>query len=65
MNNTTKILTAFALGAAAGAVLGILFAPNKGCETRRKIKEQGKKLSEELKNTFNQAKEKACNQCQS
>jgi gas vesicle protein len=65
MNNTAKVLTAFAIGAAAGAVLGILFAPDKGCETRKKMSEQGKKLSEDLKNTFNQAKEKTCNQCQS
>lgn len=57
MNNTTKILTAFAIGAAAGAVLGILFAPDKGSETRRKINEQGKKVSEDLKNRFNEAKD--------
>lgn len=43
MNRTGKIITAFAAGAAAGAVLGILFAPGKGRETRKKINEQGKK----------------------
>ena len=61
MNNTSKILTAFAIGAAVGGVLGILFAPDKGSETRRKINEQGKKLSEDLKNKMNEIKEKtAC-----
>jgi gas vesicle protein len=63
MNNTSKILTAFAIGAAVGGVLGILFAPDKGCETRRKINEQGKKWSEDLKARFNEAKEKAKNEC--
>lgn len=65
MNNTSKILTAFALGAVAGAVLGIVFAPGKGSETRRKISEEGKKFTEDLKNKFTEAKEKLANQCQS
>lgn len=61
MNNTTKILAALAVGAVAGAVLGILFAPDKGSDTRKKINEQGKKLGQDLKNKFNEVKEKmAC-----
>ena len=61
MNNTTKIMVALAAGAVAGAVLGILFAPGKGSETRKKINEQGKKLGQDLKNKFNEVKEKmAC-----
>jgi len=52
MNNTGKILTAVAAGAVAGAVLGILFAPDKGSETRRKINDQGKKVADDLKNQF-------------
>jgi gas vesicle protein len=58
MNNTSKILAAFAVGAAAGALLGILFAPDKGSETRRKINEEGKKMSDAVKNKFNEAKDK-------
>jgi gas vesicle protein len=65
MNNTTKILTAFVIGAVAGGVLGILFAPDKGSETRRKINEQGRKIGEDLKNKFNEMKEKTTNECQS
>ena len=61
MNKTGKILTAFAVGAAAGAVLGILFAPDKGSETRRKINEQGKKIAGDVKNKFHEVKEKFSN----
>jgi gas vesicle protein len=43
-----KLLSAVLIGAAAGAVLGVLFAPDKGTETRRKIAEKGS----ELKNKF-------------
>jgi len=60
MNTTGKILTAFAVGAAAGAVLGILFAPGKGSDTRQKISEQGKKFADSVKEKINLAKEN-CN----
>ena len=49
MNNTGKIITAVAAGAAAGAILGVLFAPDKGDDTRKKIvdalEKRGIKLS--------------------
>jgi gas vesicle protein len=61
MNNTGKILTAVAAGATAGAILGILFAPEKGCETRKKINEQGKKITGELKDKIRIGKEKLTN----
>jgi len=58
MKNTTKILTAVAIGAAAGAILGILFAPDKGSETRRKINDRGRKLADDVKDRFQKGKEK-------
>ena len=58
MNTNGKILAAVAAGIAAGAVLGILFAPDKGTETRRKLNEQGKKMADEIKIKFNKGKEK-------
>ena len=58
MNDTGKILVAFAAGAAVGAALGILFAPDKGSATRHKISEQGKKLAGVVKEKFREGKEK-------
>ena len=58
MNTSGKILAAVAAGIAAGAVLGILFAPDKGSETRRKINEQGKKFADDVKDKFNKGKDK-------
>lgn len=57
MNDTTKILTAFIAGAAIGAALGILFAPEKGSETRRKINEEGRKVMDDLSDKFMEGKE--------
>jgi gas vesicle protein len=58
MNTSGKILAAVAAGIAAGAVLGILFAPDNGSETRRKINEKGKKFADDVKDKFNKGKEK-------
>jgi gas vesicle protein len=49
MNNTLKIVVAVAAGAAVGAALGILFAPEKGSDLRRKIAEQSKKIVDNVK----------------
>ena len=44
-------LKKFGLGVAAGAILGILFAPKKGSETRKELKEKLDLLVEKAKNT--------------
>lgn len=58
MNNTGKILTALAAGVAVGAVLGILFAPDKGTDTIDKVKDEGKRLVDEVKDKFRRSKNK-------
>jgi gas vesicle protein len=45
-NNSGKIVSALLLGAGIGAVLGILFAPDKGSETRRRLSEKSQDLAE-------------------
>ncbi len=42
----SKIFLAFLGGAAAGAVLGILFASDKGSEIRKKVTDKAKDLAD-------------------
>ncbi|MCE3226376.1 MAG: hypothetical protein K0S32_927 [Bacteroidetes bacterium] len=56
MKDNTKILGALVLGAAAGAVLGLLFAPDKGSKLRQKIKEDAEGLIDDLAEKINEGK---------
>lgn len=57
MNNSGKFLLAFAAGALTGAVLGILFAPDKGTETRKKVRDAAKKLTEGCEKNMKRGRE--------
>jgi gas vesicle protein len=49
-----KVLLALLAGVAAGALLGVLFAPAKGSETREKMSKRGEDYAEGLQEKFNE-----------
>ncbi|OOQ60614.1 YtxH domain-containing protein [Mucilaginibacter pedocola] len=51
MNDNTKVVVALLAGLAAGAALGILFAPERGTETRDKLSDSLKNLGDSIKET--------------
>lgn len=70
MNTTSKVIAATLAGVATGIAIGLLFAPDKGTETRRKLSEGCSDLSDTLrdkisdlvgtaKEEFNYARDKA------
>lgn len=51
--STTKIMLGVLAAAALGAVLGVLYAPAKGSDTRKKFSRKSYNYSEELEEKFN------------
>lgn len=57
--SNTKLLLALLGGAAAGAALGVLFAPEKGSELRRNIADTARRITDTLLSKAEQLVEEA------
>lgn len=51
---SNKVFLGVLAGIAAGAVLGILFAPDKGSVTRKQIVDKGEDYADTLKHKYNE-----------
>lgn len=49
MNDNSKVLIGLLAGLAAGAALGLLFAPDKGTDTRDRLAQSLKDLSDSIR----------------
>ena len=58
MSNSSKVLLGLLAGVAIGGALGILLAPDKGSETRRKLMEKGSDLGDSIADFGESVKEK-------
>ena len=61
-SNSGAVLAALLAGAATGVILGLLYAPEEGKETRKKIKTKANDLKEEAKNKYGEVSEKVKDQ---
>jgi gas vesicle protein len=63
MKDSEKIIGALVLGAIIGAAAGVLFAPNKGSEMRKKLMDEANDLAgnwkQSVKSTIDNLRERA------
>lgn len=57
MKSAGDIIGAFLIGVAVGTIIGILYAPQSGEDTRKFISEKGAKTIEDLNNKIHHLKE--------
>lgn len=55
--NAQNVLTGMVLGAVAGFLAGVLIAPDKGKNTRKKIKRKAEDFGESLKDSYHKYKD--------
>ncbi len=55
---TESFIKGLAIGAVAGAVAGVLFAPKSGLETRRDLQELAENIKDKAVDTYSEARKK-------
>jgi len=55
-NRSDKVIAALLIGIAVGGILGVLFAPDKGSVTRKKLADKTNDLTDALMERFNMLK---------
>ena len=59
MESNGKLIMALLAGAAAGVIVGLLLAPEKGSDTRTKLADSAKKLADTILTKAEEAIDKA------
>ena len=54
MKDVSKVMLLLAAGFVSGAVIGVLFAPDKGDETRRRIRSKAGELGEDVEKAYDE-----------
>ena len=54
MKDVSKVMLLLAAGFAAGTITGILFAPDKGDETRKRIRSKAGELGEDIEKAYDE-----------
>lgn len=57
MEKSTKVLIAVGSAVVVGSILGILFAPDKGTTTRKKIKDASDRLADTIRDRVQKGKD--------
>lgn len=52
--NSGKLLVGLIAGVAVGAVIGVLFAPDKGWNTRKRISKKAEDIADDLREKFDE-----------
>jgi gas vesicle protein len=64
MENPVKVISALLIGAAVGGALGLLFAPDKGSDTRKNISQKWDDVLGSIKDKFNEFLESISKKCE-